>query len=242
MARRGLGRWLQSPVDRYAERISAAVTELGWTAARGADVHAVYSGRGADRSEFTIRASFGDEGTNDVLEWRGGPLRLDELLVAVTNRPERDRAWLARVEVPEGLAHDDPDLSELRDALNAKAAEGLSPKELNDYALQLGAGGATGVVMRFGRAAVEEDCGAGLQALAVRPGVATKMLTETLLAKLAAVSSQASGWIGEATFLAFSGLPFSKVCLGTRATTVELLREIADLGAALRAQVDGLRL
>lgn len=240
MVRKGLGRWLQSPLDRYVERFSARVAELGWAVAPGDDVHAVYSGRAGDGSEFVVRAQFGDDGSNDYLEWWGGPLRLDALLLAVTNRPERDRRWLARVEVRGGLAHDgDPDPKALRDALNAKAAEGASPKELNDYALELGAGGATGVVMRFERNAAEVDSGIPeLQALAGAPGVAESMLTETVRARLAAVASQASGRLGPATFLAFAGVPFSKVYVETRGATIELLREIAELGSELRARAD----
>jgi len=52
------------------------------------------------------------------------------------------------------------------------------------------------------------------------------------------VASQASGRLGPATLLAFAGVPFSKVYVETRGTTVELLREIAELGSELRARAE----
>jgi len=217
------------------------VAELGWAVAPGDDVDAVYTGRAADGSELVVRALFGDiDSNNDRLECWAGPLRLEELLVAVTNGPQHERGWLTSVEVRSGLAHDgEPDPAALRDLLNAKAAEGVSPKELNDYALELGAGGATGVVIRFGREALEVDSGiAGLHALARASDVAASVLTEAARTKLAVVASQASGSPGPATFLAFAGVPFSKVCVETRGATVELVQEIGELGSELRTQAE----
>ncbi len=240
MARRRLGALFQSPPDRFADRIAAAVAELGWTASTVDGWSAVYTGRDDVGREFTVRAIFGGvDGPSDVLEWRSGPLRLDELVLAVANVRGTGRSWLRSLEVAEGLSHDDPDPAALRDALNRKAAEGASPAELNDYALQLGAGGTSGVVMRFERTAVEvEPAIAGMHVLSESPDVAARVLTNDARERLEAIASQASSAVATPTFVVFAGRPFSKVSIDIPGTTIELLRELAELGAVVRAQVD----
>lgn len=61
----------------------------------------------------------------------------------------------------------------------------LAAKELNAYALQVGAGGATGVVLRFESSAVEVETeivveGKGIQVLAVDRDIASHVLTDTV--------------------------------------------------------------
>jgi len=220
------------------------VNRLGWRVDPGEDVSAVFSGRALDGSEFTIRAMLfdDDEASNDTLEWRAGPLRLDALLVAITNDAEDGRSWLRHMQVAGGLSHDSLDPQQLRRLLNARAEEGLSAAQLNDYALQLGAGGSDGILLRFQQSAAEIDAGVELavygkrlRVLAASPEVGAHMITAALRERLNIVLAGASTRFGR-TFEAFAGVPFSKMVVETRWTSVEQLRAIVEIGAALRAR------
>jgi hypothetical protein len=228
-------RWFRTELERFADRLVAQVAELGWTIGNADGWSALYGGTDGRGEAFSIRAIYGE--TSDVLEWRGGPLRLDELVGAVANVPTGDRAWVRGVEVSEGLAASELDGDALRSALNAKAAEGLSPAELNEYALELGAGGVTSLITRFERSAVEAEPEIdGLTVLATNPDAAARLLTDEARERIAALAAQAVWPGGAPTFAAFAGVPFSKVRLDVPGTSLDLLQELAGLGSELRAR------
>jgi hypothetical protein len=227
------GNWLRSREEKFADTLAARVGELGWTAGSVDGWSATYHGRDRGDREFQIRAIYGE--TSDELEWWGGTLRLDELVLAAANVSRSDRSWLRGVEISEGLAHQGLDPDALRDALNAKAAEGLAPAQLNEYALQLGAGGVDGVVTRFeATAVVVEPRVDGLQMLSLDSRLAGRLLTDDVRGRIASVAAQADFPAGAPTFSVFVGRPFSKIRLATRGTTIDLLGEIAELGSELR--------
>ncbi|HLB03727.1 MAG TPA: hypothetical protein VJK66_01795 [Gaiellaceae bacterium] len=242
MAAGGLGGWFQSATQRYVADLTGRARQIGWDVGPGDGASAVFTGRAGDGSDFRIAANLfdDDDGTSDYLVWSSGPPRLDSLLLAITNDPSSGRGWCRNVEVPGGLAHDDPDREAVRKALDEKAAEGVSVAELNAYALRLGAGGSSGVVLRFEESAVEIETeiaagGRRIQVLALDRGVAAHVLADTVRSKLLPVLAAARPSVGP-SFQAFAGVPFSKLFVETRWTTVELLQDIVELGAALRAR------
>lgn len=230
-------RWFRTELERASDRISAQAAELGWTVAADDAWSAVYGGIDRRGQEFAVLAIYGE--TSDVLEWRGGTPRLDGLAVAIANVTGADRSWVRSVQIPGGLAGRQLDPEDLRAALNAKAAEGLSPAELNDYALELGGGSVDGLIARFERSAVEVEPGmSGLTVLAAEPGAAAGVLTDDVRARIEALVPSAA-WPGDApTLMVFAGNPFSKVRVEVRGTTVDLLRAIGDLGSELRARIE----
>ncbi len=243
MARGFLGRLVQSSEQRQVTDLADGAAALGWTVTTADPWSAVFTGNASDGSDFTLRAALLTEsdGTPDSLVWSSGAPRLDELLVAVSNAPDPSRHWLQFVERGITLEHEGLDPQALRDELNARAAEGMSPQELNEYALRLGAGGVTGLLMRFSEAAAEVQdelplLPNGLQVLAADPAVASWVLrdpaTSMLLAVLDAAKVQR-----DPSFLAWVGLPFSRIDVETPSVTAELLQNVVELGAALRRGV-----
>jgi len=246
MARGRLRSVFQTSAQRRLEDLIVEVSALGWRAAapdRWAAT-ATVTGLATDGSNFALEVSiFVDtQGTPDFVDWSSGARQLDELLLAVSNAPDPSRRWLYLLEQGVALAHDDPDPRWLRDELNARAAEGMSPRELNEHALRLGAGGATGVLQRFSLAAAEMQdelrhelpaAGGGLQILAVDRALAWSLSREpvrSLLTSALCAASVQREW----SFLAWLGLPYSRLRMQTPAASVTVLRTAVELGAALR--------
>lgn len=228
--------WLRSREERFAEALEPRVADLGWSVGVVDGWSVAYRGLDRGGREFQIRAIYGE--TGDVLEWWGGPLRLDDLVLAVANASGSDRSWLRGVEVREGLEHAQLDPNALRDLLNAKAAEGVSPAELNEYALRMGAGGVDGVVMRFETSAVVVEPGIeGIQTLAGSPRTAAGVLTDDVRSRIAGLASRVDFRADAPTLAIFVGRPFSKIRTEVRGTSVELLQELADLGSELRERL-----
>jgi hypothetical protein len=235
---RRVGKWLHSAGDRAADRIAPDVRDLGWEVAPSERWSAAYMGRDHRGLEFTVLAVYGDtEASSDILEWRGGPPRLDELHLAVANVPGRaGRSWLRSVHIPEGLEGPAVDGQVLRAELDALAAGGASVDELNAHALEAGAGGVDGLVLRFEQTGVEVEPGVdGLHVIASSPEVAAQALTDDVRARFRTVAASALVAIDSPTFVAFGGSPFSRIRVEPRWASLELLQELAELGAELRA-------
>jgi hypothetical protein len=239
----GLGRPFQTSAQRRITELSEGAPALGWTVTAADGSSATFTGRASDGTDFTLRVSLIalDDGTPDSVVWSSGPPRLDELLIAITDAPDRSRNWLHLVEQGVTLEHEGLDPQALRDELNARAAEGMSPQELNEYALQLGAGGVTGLVQRFSQSASEVQDGLPpaprkLQVLAADPAVASRVFREPAVSILPAVLDAAKVQ-RDPSFLAWVGLPFSRIDVETPSVTAELLQDVVELGAALRRGV-----
>jgi hypothetical protein len=247
MARGRLRRLLEPSAQRRLEDLIAEASARGWTGAQTdrSPPTATLAGRASDGSDFAFEVSlFSDtQGTPDFVEWSSGPHRLDELLLALTNAPDPARRWLFLLEEGVALAHDDPDPQWLRDELNARAAEGMSPRDLNECALQLGAGGATGVLQRFSLAAAEMQdelrhelpAAGGLQILAADRALAWRLLREpvgSLLSSAVRAASVQREW----SFLAWVGLPYSRLRMQVPTASLELLQTAVELGVALRRE------
>jgi hypothetical protein len=247
MARRRLRRLLEPSARRRLEDLIAEASARGWTAAVPDrwSAAATFAGRASDGSDFAVEVwLFSDtQGTPDFLDWSSGPRRLDELLLAVTNAPDPARRWLRLLEQGVALAHDDPDPQWLRDELNARAAAGMTPRELNEHALRLGAGGVWGVLERFSLAAAEMQdelrhelpAAGGLQILAVDRALGWRLLREPVGSLLSAALRAASVQ-REWSFLAWIGLPYSRLRMQVPAASLELLQTAVELGAALRRE------
>lgn len=233
-----LGRLFQPPAQRRLADLTARASALGWTVSAEDGSSATLAGRASDGSDFTLSVSLMNYDEPESVVWSSGAHRLDELLLAMTDTPDPSRRWLHLVEQGVTLAHDDPDPQAFRDELNARAAEGMSPRELNDYALQLGGGGVSGVLLRFSQEAVEVPyelpaAKRRLQVLAPDPDLASKLLGEpvsSMLPPVLAATKVQLDW----SFLAWVGLPYSRLSIETPLVTVEALQDVIELGAALR--------
>jgi len=242
MARGFLGRLLQTSEQRQVADLAGSTAAFGWTVTTADPWSVVFTGNASDGSDFTLRAALLTEsdGTPDSLVWSSGAPRLDELLLAMTNAADTSRNWLHLVEQGVTLEHEGPDPQALRDELNARAAEGMSPHELNEYALRLGAGGVTGLLQRFSQSAAEVQnelplVPKRLQVLAADRAVASWVLREPVTSMLPPVL-EAVKIQRDPSFLAWVGLPFSRLDVQTPSVTAELLQNVVELGAALRRQ------
>jgi hypothetical protein len=238
---------LRTSAQRRLGNLIVQASALGWTAAVPDrwSATATFAGRASDGSDFALEVRlFSDtQGTPDFVDWSSGPRRLDELLLAVTNAPDPARRWLPLLEQGVALAHDDPDPQRLRDELNARAAAGMSPRELNEHALRLGAGGVWGVLERFSLAAAEMQdelrhelpAAGGLQVLAADRALAWRLLREPVGSLLSAALRAASVQ-REWSFLAWVGLPYSRLRMQVPAASLAVLQDAVELGAGLRRE------
>jgi hypothetical protein len=196
-------------------------------------------GRGVETT-LTVTLFADTQGTPDRIGLWCGPARLDALLLAISDVRDPSRRWLPLLLEGVALGHEGSSPGEQRAALAAALARGLPPEALNDYALQLGMGGADAVILGFARTAVEirgvlPRARRPPQVLAADEQVAQVVLSGDALARLGALLERTTGGVAPA-FRAWVGVPCSRVWLETPVASVDTLRQVVEFNQTLVAR------